>query len=224
MPPLYSRSTGALRIALTSSVGVIASAVIASAALTSGVIAIDFALRGWTPPPAEISSRVVVGPRRARQPEQPLALAQAGRRVGVRIEEDVAVVERRHQPDVPREQHAVAEHVARHVADAGDGEVRRLRVDAHFAEVALDRLPGAARGDAHRLVVVAGRAAGRERVAEPEAVFVADRVGVVGEGRRALVRGDDQIRIVRIVARTCGGGTIAVADAVVGEVEQRPRR
>ena len=55
MPPLYSRSTGALRMALTSSVGVSAFAEIASAALTSGVIAIDFAPRGWTPPPAEIS-------------------------------------------------------------------------------------------------------------------------------------------------------------------------
>jgi hypothetical protein len=49
------RSTGAFRIALTSSVGVSVSAAIPSAAFASGVIAIDFALRGWTPPPAEIS-------------------------------------------------------------------------------------------------------------------------------------------------------------------------
>ena len=46
-----------------------------------------------------------------------------------------------------------------------------LDVDAHFAEVALDAFPGAARGDAHLLVVVAGRAARGERVAEPEAVL-----------------------------------------------------
>ena len=39
-----------------------------------------------------------------------------------------------------------------------------------LAEVPLDRLPGAAGGDAHRLVVVADRAAGGEGVAEPEAV------------------------------------------------------
>jgi hypothetical protein len=44
-----------LRIALRSSAGVSVSAPIASAAFTSGVIAIDFALRGWTPPPFEIS-------------------------------------------------------------------------------------------------------------------------------------------------------------------------
>ena len=69
-----------------------------------------------------------------------------------------------------RQQHAVAEHVAGHVADADAGEVLALAVDAELAEVALHRLPRAARGDAHRLVVVADRAAGGERVAEPEAV------------------------------------------------------
>ena len=45
-----------------------------------------------------------------------------------------------------------------------------LGVDAQLAEVPLDRLPRAAGGDAHRLVVVADRAARGERVAEPEAV------------------------------------------------------
>ncbi len=35
----------------------------------------------------------------------------------------MAVVEGGDQADVGREQHAVAEHVARHVADADDGEV-----------------------------------------------------------------------------------------------------
>ena len=44
-------------------------------------------------------------------------------------------------------------------------------VDVHLAEMALHRLPGAARGDAHLLVVVAGRAAGGEGVVEPEAVL-----------------------------------------------------
>ena len=39
------------------------------------------------------------------------------------------------------------------------------------AEVVLHALPGAARGDAHLLVVVAGAAAGGERVAQPEAVL-----------------------------------------------------
>ena len=98
-----------------------------------------------------------------------------------------------------RQQHAVAEHVAGHVADADDGEVLGLGVDAQLAEVALDRLPGAAGGDAHRLVVVADRAAGGEGVAEPEAVRLGDVVGDVGEGRGALVGGDDQVGVVAVV-------------------------
>ncbi len=130
------------------------------------------------------------------------------------------MVERGDEPDVAREQHAVAEHVARHVADAGDGEVGGLDVDAELAEVALRRLPRAARGDAHRLVVVAHRPARRERVAQPEPVFVADRVGVVGERRRALVGGDDQVRIVGVVALDLRRRHDAGAHPVVGEVEQ----
>ena len=50
-----------------------------------------------------------------------------------------------------------------------------LGVAAELAEVALDRLPGTLGGDAHLLVVVAGRAARGERVVEPEAVVAADR-------------------------------------------------
>ena len=69
-----------------------------------------------------------------------------------------------------RQQHAVAEHVARHVADTDHAERLALDVDIHLAEVALDALPGATRGDRHLLVVVAGRAARGEGIAEPEAV------------------------------------------------------
>ena len=79
------------------------------------------------------------------------------------------MVERGEQADV-RQQHAVAEHVAGHVADADAGEVLRLRVAAQRAEVALDRFPGAAGGDAHALVVVADRTAGGERIVQPEAM------------------------------------------------------
>ena len=112
---------------------------------------------------------VVVLPARARQIEQALALGK-GRGAGIGVDEDVAVIEGRHQLDVLGQQHAVAEHVARHVADADHAERLLLDVDVHLAEVALDALPGAARGDRHALVVVAGRAAGGERIAEPEVV------------------------------------------------------
>ena len=69
----------------------------------------------------------------------------------------------------------------------------------------LDRFPGAAGGDAHLLVVVAGRPARREGVVEPEPVVLADRVGDVREGRGALVGGDHQIGIVPVVAQARPG-------------------
>ena len=164
--------------------------------------------------------RVVVGPRGARQLEQPPALGERGRGIGVGVEEDVAVVERRDQPDVAGQQHAVAEHVARHVADPDDREVGRLDVGPELAEVALDRLPRAAGGDAHLLVVVADRAAGGERVAEPEAVLGRDRVREVGERRGALVGRDDEVRVVAVVAHDVARRHDRAVDDVVGEVEQ----
>ena len=83
------------------------------------------------------------------------------------------------QLDVARQKHAVAEDVARHVADAGDGEIGRLGIDAHLAEVPLDRLPRAPRRDTHHLVIVTGGATGGEGVTEPEPVLVAHPVRVV---------------------------------------------
>ena len=80
-----------------------------------------------------------------------------------------------------RQQHAVAEHVARHVADAGDGDGLGLDVDVDLAEVALHRLPGAARRDAHLLVVVALAAARREGVAEPVAASRAESALAMSE-------------------------------------------
>jgi hypothetical protein len=82
----------------------------------------------------------------------------------------MAVIEGRQQADVLGQQHAVAEHVPRHVADADHGEVARLRVDVEFAEMALDAFPGAARGDAHGLVVVADAAARGKGITEPMAL------------------------------------------------------
>src|SRR5690606_39317342 len=61
------------------------------------------------------------------------------------------------------------------------------------------REPCAARGDPHRLMVVALGAAAGERVAEPEAVFFGNGIGRVGEGRRALVRGDYEVWVVPVM-------------------------
>ena len=64
---------------------------------------------------------VVIGPARARQVEHALAFRPSSFPMsGVGIEEDVAVIEGGHELRLLRQQHAVAEHVARHVADADD--------------------------------------------------------------------------------------------------------
>ena len=134
IPPFQSRSTGARSRREISSFGVrcATSSGMPKRARTSGVIAIAFAVRGYTPPPGEISAAVVVVPRRTGSSNSRVRSANDDGRIGIRVEEHVPVVERGDQPDVPRQQHAVAEHVAGHVADADDREVRVLHVDAEL--------------------------------------------------------------------------------------------
>ena len=197
MPPNQSRSTGALTMAAMISAGRGRSANAKQLQRLGRkrdiflAPAIDAAAFGDL-------GAVVVLPARTRQIEQALPLFEACGGVRIGVDEDVAVVEGRDELDRLRQQHAVAEHVARHVADARDRERRRLDVDVHLAEMALHRFPGASRGDAHALVVVARRAAARERVAQPEIAAERDPVGDVGEGGGALVGGDDEVRIVAI--------------------------
>ena len=163
---------------------------------------------------------VVVVPRRARQGEHAVAFGPAGFGVWIGVEKDVTVVEGRDELDLARQQHAVAEYVARHVADADHGERFFLGVDAHFAEVAFDRFPRAARGDAHLLVVITHRAARGEGVVEPEAVLGGDGVGNVGEGGGALVGSDHEVGVVLVMPHHRGGGHDVAEHEVVGQVEE----
>ncbi len=64
------------------------------------------------------------------------------------------------------------------------------------------------------------RAAGGERVAEPEAALLADAVGGVGERRRALVGGDDEVGVVVVEHAHAVGMHDAALDEVVGQLEQ----
>ena len=202
MPPFHSRSTGALRIAVMSSAGVSESTTPPCPAprATCGLSGIDLAARGNTPPPGEISDgrsrptttgagRTAARARRTRPPGP-----GSGSRKTCRWSN--AATSRM----CSRQQHPVAEHVAAHVADADDREVLVWMSTPSSRKCRLTRLPGPARGDAHRLVVVARRAAGGERVAQPEAVVGRDAVGDVGERGRALVGGDDEIGVVAVVA------------------------
>ena len=94
-------------------------------------------------------------------------------------------------------------------------------VDVELAEVPGHRLPRAAGGDAHGLVVVADRAAGGERVAEPEAALERDGVGQVGEGRRPLVGRDDEVGVVAVVPDHPLRRDDGAVDQVVGQRQQR---
>ena len=204
-----------------SSAGVSASSATPSTRRTSGESGIDLSRAREDAAALRDERLVVVLPRRARQREQPLALRGSsspgpdpgrGRCGGGR---------RRRRSRMWRDSSMPLPNTSPgHVADAGDGEVLRLRVDAHLAEVALHALPGAARRDAHLLVVVAGAAARGEGVAQPVAVFRAHRVGVVGEGRRALVGGHHEVRVVRVVAHHVLRRHDLAALQVVGDVEE----
>src|SRR5260370_18441630 len=122
--------------------------------------------------------------------------AALGSRFGV--DKDMAMIESAQQSEVPRHQDAVAEHVARHVADADDGDLAALDIAPELAEMALDEFPGAAGGNAHRLVVVAGRPARCKSVAEPEPVFFRDRVGKIGETGSTLVSRNHQVCLILV--------------------------
>src|SRR6266852_7109259 len=137
---------------------------------------------------------IVIGPSRTGLVEEPFALVAAFGGIGIGIEKNVAMVEGGEELHVARVEEAVAEDVARHVADTDDRDGRAaLDVAAHLAQMALGRFPCAARGNRHFLVVVAVLAARGEGVAEPEAAALGDRVGNIGETCRALVGGDDEI-------------------------------
>jgi hypothetical protein len=164
--------------------------------------------------------RVIVRPRRARQGEEPSPLGDRARGLGIRIEEDVAMVEGCDQPQAFGQQHAVAEDVARHVADADRAYGIARDVDVHLGEMASHRLPGAARRNAHGLVVIAMAAARGEGIAEPMAFRDGDGIGRVREGRGALVGRDHQIGVVRVVAHGVGRRHDLAVDDIVGHVEQ----
>ena len=163
---------------------------------------------------------VVVVPRTARQREHALAFRERGRQIRRRIKEDVPVIEGREQAYLARQQQTVAEHIARHVAHAGHADRRRVQVMPEFIEMPLDGFPGALGRDAELLVIVAIRAAGGERIAEPESARHRDAVGNVGKGGRTLVGGHHQIRIGFVVADRLRRHEDVAQQPVVGQVQQ----
>ncbi len=90
----------------------------------------------------------------------------------------------------------------------------------HLTEVALDGFPAAASGDAHCLVVVAGRTARGKGIVEPEAVVLRQTVGRVGEGGGSLVGGDHEIGVITVKAEHVMGRHKLVVDQIVGDLQE----
>src|SRR5262249_31417317 len=148
------------------------------------------ALRGWrqghrlgvTGPhaaPTGYDVPAVILPAGMGQPGQPGPLCERRGRIGVGVEEDVAMVEGGHQSDGPGSQHAVAENVPGHVTHTHDADRVHLDVDPELVEVAAYGDPGAPGGDAHGLVVVAPRSSRCEGVPQPEPVLLTEQVGEI---------------------------------------------
>ncbi len=70
-------------------------------------------------------------------------------------------------------------------------------------------------------MIVPGRAAGGEGVAEPEIKFGRDAVGDIGERRGPLVGRDHQVRIVHIAPPHLRRADDATGDDIVGDRQQR---
>ena len=132
----------------------------------------------------------------------------------------MAVIECRDQTDLVREQHSVAEHVAGHVPDTRDGERIGVDIEVALGEVPSNRYPGAASGDAHRLVVVAGRTAGSKSVAEPETTLDGDAVRDVREPCGPLVCCHDEIGVFTVVLDYFCRVYRSAVDDVVHHVQQ----
>jgi hypothetical protein len=133
----------------------------------------------------------------------------------------VAVIEGGQQSRPARQQHAVAEHIAGHIADAHHGVRIALRIDAEVGEVVLHAFPRAAGGDAVLLVVVALGPARGERVAQPEVARHRNLVGRVREVGGALVGRHHEVRIVAIEpVHPHRRDRVAVRIQVVGHVEE----
>src|SRR5581483_12139704 len=126
------------------------------------------AARPYSPTRAD-ELRVVIRPLRPRLFIETLALLETRRRVGVGIDEDMAMVESGDELDVSRIEHPVSEHVARHVSDSdhGDGGAA-VGVTPEFPQMPPCGLPCAPRGYPHLLVVEPVPASRRESIAEPE--------------------------------------------------------
>ena len=121
-----------------------------------------------------------------------------------------------------RQQHPVAEHVARHIATADNADRLCLHIGAKFGEVALDGDPRALGGNPHRLVVVTDTAPRGEGITQPEMMLQCDGIGDIAERRGSLIGGNDEIGVFAVVNDDVGGVHHFALDDIVGDRQQGP--
>src|SRR5262249_54300907 len=96
-----------------------------------------------------------------------------------------------------------------------------LNVTAHFAEMAFDGFPCTASCDAHFLMVITLTTARGERISQPEATCLGNRIGSVGESCSTFVGRDHEIGVVIVVTQnTRRRDDLAIGTDIVGDVEQ----
>ena len=131
------------------------------------------------------------------------------------------VIKGAHQLNLVRQQHAVTEHIAGHVAYSHHAKQVALGIHIEVFEVAFNRLPGTAGGDAHFFVVVAVGTARGEGIAQPVAILDGNFVGDIREGRRAFIGSHDQIGIIFIVANNVFRRHHIATHQIVSNIQQR---
>ena len=108
------------------------------------------------------------------------------------------MVECGNQLDRFGQQHAVAKHIAGHIPAARNADAVFLDVNSLLKEMALDADPSAARGNAHRLVVISVGPTACKSIAKPESGLFRDTIGNVRETRCAFISCNHEIRIFAI--------------------------
>ena len=84
--------------------------------------------------------------------------------------------------------------------------------------------PSPSRRDSHLLVVVADRATGRKRVAEPMPVFFTDSVRMVRKCGCALVCRDNEVGVIAVMSDDVFRRHQFVGHQILGEVEQTTKK
>lgn len=108
-----------------------------------------------------------------------------------------------------------------HIAHADHANTLGLHIDTHFGEVALHGDPCTARGNAHRLMIIAVGAAAGEGIAQPEAALSEIALATSEKVAVPLSAATTKSGVLAIVHDHALGMRHRSADDIIGNGEQR---